>query len=540
MANDACPYRALTHTFEPVRNLVKGIHSTPRIVLLVLATILCFSLVVNSSWKPTPDSSLYLSLGESLARGDGYVFDGQPHTLVSPGFPAMVAAAAWLFGDNFLVYRIGMALMGLLAALAGYLLVLRLCGRDTALLAGGLFAVNHVLLHNSTLTISDVPFALFALLALHAALSSFGSRRVWIPTIAAGLIAGVLPMIRINGMGVPPAIAFFFLFTESACRDRRTRILQTTIFLALAYLPTVLWECWKATVPASLNEGTYAYTVLGRTFVDQATVVLGTLLEYVPETSYALTGAALRTGILESIVPLFVAVGLVSAWRRGDRLLVPLTLIQYCGLLLSSAGSRYLIFLLPGLYIFMALGMIRSATFLSDRYPALRDRLPSTRKLVLGCFAFLALLNMGHNCVTIFQARTALEAYGPESERRADFFRAAHWLKANAPDSVVLTMHPRVIHYLSGCPTVPLLRSGVPQHEVWVRDEPTIRKLIRDRHPTFLFTDSKNVGFYDDVMKAITRAGYILEEVPASMNSSRHRLWKIIYPADLIENRRES
>ncbi len=58
--------------------------------------------------------------------------------------------------------------------------------------------------------------------------------------------------------------------------------------------------------------------------------ILG-LMGYVPETSFALTGVSLKTGFLELFVPLLTAFGAVQAFRKGERLLFPLTVIQFCG-----------------------------------------------------------------------------------------------------------------------------------------------------------------------------------------------------------------
>ena len=164
---------------------MRGIYSRNRGFALAIVTILFFCLVVNSSWKAIPDGALYLELGESIARGEGYVFNGEPHTYVPPGYPVVVAATVATVGKSFLAYRILMACLGLLTAAAGYLLVLRLCGRDTAFLAGGLFAINYVLLYNSTFTSSDVPFALAVFLALHVVISAAGKKNIllWLSLI---------------------------------------------------------------------------------------------------------------------------------------------------------------------------------------------------------------------------------------------------------------------------------------------------------------------------------------------------------------------
>ncbi len=402
--------------FESISASIPGTFTRGRLYAALAISALSFCLIVNSSWNATPDSALYLALGESLASGAGYVFNGEPHTFVPPGFPAMVAGTAWLMGPNFLSYRLLMALTGLLTAWVGYLFVSRLCGRDTALMVGGLFAVNHALFSNCTFILSDVPFAFFALIALHAVISAARTHRIATWAVIAGLAVGILPLVRINGLGIPP-VAAFFLFCAWKNLGWQKRVLWVGLFLLVAFLPTVMWQWWKASFPVSVSEGTYFGAVAARRIGDQLHVIVTTFWGYFAETSDTLTGVTLRTGFLEFIAPLIMLVGMVQAFRHGDRLLVPLTVVQFCGLLLSSPGSRYLIFLIPALYLFLALGILAVIPlFMGERAVLQRNG-----RVLFTCFAILAVLNMGHNAITIVHARTALEPRGAESERSVPF-----------------------------------------------------------------------------------------------------------------------
>ena len=328
--------------FRDLGDLFKGLPTRKLGVALAVCVIAQFLLIVNGSWTATPDSALYLSLARSMASGQGYVFNGEPHTLVPPGFAAILAGAATLFGESFLTYRVFMAAFGLLTALAGYLLIRRLCGANAGLLVGGAFAVNHVLLENSTLMLSDVPFALSCLLGLHMALWAGSSSRRLPAAVIAGIVLGIPALLRINGLAVPIA-AVFFLWCAWKSLGLARRVLLSILVLACAYAPWVVWECWKSAFPASFGEGTYYTAVAQRDLGTQISVILSALWGYVPETFYAVTGVTIKTGFVELIAPAVILVGLVEAFRRGDRLLVPFVTLQYAGLSLSSAGSRYLI-----------------------------------------------------------------------------------------------------------------------------------------------------------------------------------------------------
>ncbi len=509
--------------FRQIEAACRGLYTKPRALALILAACLGFGLVTNGSWTATPDAALYVSLGESLAGGTGYVFNGEHHTFVPPGYPVIVAGTARILGADFLSHRIAMVLLGLLTALSGYLLIRRLAGRDAALLIGGVFSLNHVLLHNSTQTLADVPFALFIILALHAVISAAGEKNRFTWAVAAGLLLGVVPLIRINGLGVPPAAAIFLF---CAWRDTGIvrRLLGVSVVMICAYAPTAAWQLWKASFPVSYGEGTYLAMVTGREPLYQLMLILTALWNYVPETSYALTGVFIRTGFLELVVPALTVAGFVIAARSGERLLVPLAAIQYVGLLLSPAGSRYLIFLLPGLYLFLALGVRRVIALIRS----MTGKSLPERKVLVACFAVMALCNVGHNVKTIFDARSALEFNGPESERSLPFFEAARWLRAYAPSAVVLSTHPRIIHYLSGCRTIGLARSGVPDQDAYVEDRKLVVGLIKAKRPDYLFADSKNQTLYREALAAFSQLGLELEEVLPRTPDRRYHLFKVI------------
>lgn len=516
------PIDSSSADFTEIGKAVKGLSTRRRRWVLGVVTALGFLLIINSSWNATPDSALYLGLGESIASGRGYVFNGDHHTFVPPGYPLIMAGAAIILGDNFLSYRIVMALLGLLTAGFGYLFITRLYGPDTGFLVGGLFAVNHVLLHNSTLTLSDVPFALFALIALNAVLSASyrDNRTTWI--ILAGLLTGLLPIIRINGLGVAPAAAIFYFCSWKDMRPAK-RCLWIGIFFVLALAPFAAWQAFKWSFPVSFSEGNYL-VALSRGFEVHVWVISTAFLGYFPEGSYALTGVYTRTWVLEPIIAGITVLGAVVAFRRGDRLMVPLTVIQFMGLMLSSAGSRYLIFLMPALYLFLALGILQIAKWLS-----LRIRKPlQPGGVLVTFFVLLATTNVGHNIITIIKCRTPLEAYGPQSERSLPFFTTARWLKANAPGAKVLTMRTRTIHYLSSCRTIALQRSGVAWHEWLVDTRGQLQGLITEHRPEFLFTDFSEADYHERVMNSIRHLGFELKEVPEASSSARFRLYAIV------------
>jgi 4-amino-4-deoxy-L-arabinose transferase-like glycosyltransferase len=507
--------------FAEIGDLLKFTHSRALLIGVFSISFICFALLLNSSWNATPDSALYLSLGESLERGNGYVFNGEPHTFVPPGYPLLIAASAKLLGSSFFSYRVVMIVLGFLTAIAGYLFVRVLCGKDTALLVGGVFALNHVLLHFSAHTLSDVPFALVVTAAMIAVVKACDDRlrKPWI--VLAGLLMGLPPLLRINGLGTAPAVVlgFWFMWGDFS---RRERLLWIVIFLVLALVPFGYWQWLKASFPVSESEGTYWNAVAGRTLQDQLACILKSGWGHFRETSLALTGVYIRTGFLELIVPGITLYGMYAAVRNGDRLWVPLVAIQYAGISLSSAGARYILFMIPLLYLFFALGLVRITTCV----PAIARRVPDPGRVLIVVFLIFGILNLGHNMVPIYHARTALESNGPETARSRPYFEAARWLSRHAPDATVLTSRPRIVHYLSGNRTIPLVRSGVPDHEIWVRGESQIERIVRTQNPEFLYIDSKGERMYWDVLGTLKAMNRRLERIDLP-GSDRYRLFRI-------------
>lgn len=519
-----------SNPFDEIARVTQGLFTPRRFLVVGAVVLLGFCLSVSSSWKATPDSALYLELGESLARGDGYCFNGEQHTYVPPGYPAIVAAAAGVFGGSFLTYRVLMALLGFMTAALGYVLILRLCGKDTALLAGGVFALNHELLVNSTFTTSDVPFALVTLAGLNVLVFASTRERPNLWAFVGGLTIGLCPLVRINGWGIPPAAAYF-LWCSWADRGRFRRVTGVLIFLCASFLPAGTWELYKTTFPISVNEGTFANAITGRSWLLQASIILDAAWGYVAETTSAVAGVSIKTGFLEFLIPILIVGGAFSALTRKERLLVPLAAIQFCGLLLSPAGSRYLIFLLPALYVFLALGLLLAARELSSRIGGSLERLLEPRRMIVGVFVLIGALNAAHNIITVVQARSAVERAGAETERDLPFFIAARWIRAHSPDGVVMSMHPRVLHYLSGIRSVELIRSGVPESMVWVNAPEEIRRLVRTNCVTLLFTDEKNRKLFETVTDAVRSMGLRLEEI-SEASASRFKLWRVIWDGD--------
>lgn len=512
--------------FQDLADVCKGLYSPKRLLCICLLTFVVFSLIINSSWKATPDSALYLELGESLARGGGYFYNEAPHTYVPPGFPIILSLWIGWFGNDFFSYRLLMALIGALTSLSCVCLIWRLCGSDLGILIGGIFSINHTIVLNSTYTSSDIPFTFFCFLSFHFILTAARNKESVVLVAIAGVVSGIPALIRINGWGLPPALVIF-LWSGFSGYPFSYKLARCLAFLVSAYSLPALWEFHKSGFPVSVYEGEYLRAVTGRSLETQVLVVLQSMWEYFFETAFALTGISMRLGVVEIALCFLIIIGLVMAYRKGERFFSAFTAIQMAGLFLSSAGSRYMAPLIPGLYLFLGLGILSLARAVNVRFSSAMIA-PAT--IIIGLFVSLGATNLGADLQTIYHSRTAIQRQGPESSRDAPFFAAAKWIKANDAQGPILSMNPRIIRYLTRLKTIDLLRSGVPEHLAWASTEEEISSIIKNYEPKYVFVDSKNQPLKNTVLGAILNNDYQLAEIEEARSGDRFSLWKIVKP----------
>jgi hypothetical protein len=303
----------------------------------------------------------------------------------------------------------------------------------------------------------------------------------------------------------------------------------------VAFLDPSLWCLHKMAYPVSYNEGAYFNAVTGRGIGTQFAVILGAVWDYIPETATALAGVTIRTGLLEIIVAALALVGFVSSWKRGERLLTYLTAVQYGGLVLSSAGSRYLLLLIPGLLLFLFQGIVIILGLLTSRMRDKRAEAFALRRVLIAVSCLLLVTNLGQNIVTIAGARSAVESGGAESNRDKPFFVAARWLKANSNGQSILTMNPRIIHYLTGLPTVETLRSGAPEEVAWPNTRQQIIGLMKKRNPGFVFLDNKNPALKKLITESAELNNYTLQVIPEASYGNRYSLARFVLKNKILD-----
>lgn len=210
------------------------------------------------------DDGIYLTLGQSLAKGAGFRYlnlPGSPAaTHYPPGYPTLLALCWWVGSDLPRVLLLAKVLnAALMAAGAGGLAWLLAEGDIPPFVAGagavaGALAVP-------VLALSTIPFSeplFFALLVTGAILAARSLRSGARVTsyVLTGLLWGVLFLVRSLGAAMIP-VGFLLL-----ARQRRWRAAIFSAAAALALCaPWILWSSRHATdVPAILSGSYGSYT----------------------------------------------------------------------------------------------------------------------------------------------------------------------------------------------------------------------------------------------------------------------------------------
>ena len=206
------------------------------------------------------DDTIYVSTGQALADGRGYIAPSVPGEPAQTKYPVLypwLLAALWPpSGDIGVTTNRAVQLSAFfsLAYLVGaFLLIRRWClgGPWLALACAGFTAFHFFFLRLSGAVMSDVPFAAFAVWGIcffeRAGRSDRGAKLAW----AAGLLAGLAVATRTAGLALP--CAFFLLL---AYRRQWPLVLPAVL---PAFAVTAAGFVWKA----GLSEHSVAYALPG-------------------------------------------------------------------------------------------------------------------------------------------------------------------------------------------------------------------------------------------------------------------------------------
>lgn len=113
------------------------------------------------------DANGYWHLAGNIVSGSDYAIHTPPrYVLRTPGFPLLLAGCRLIAGDNLLVARCVLAVIGTLCCLLTFLLAKQLKNDRVALIAAAWVALNPIHIGNSVLILSETWFAFWMLVTL--------------------------------------------------------------------------------------------------------------------------------------------------------------------------------------------------------------------------------------------------------------------------------------------------------------------------------------------------------------------------------------
>lgn len=433
------------------------------LVLLLLIGVLAALLAsaVRDVWTLDPDAAAYVSLGRSLAQGQGYVLDGMPHGKYPPGLPVLLSLLMKPLGlEAYAAFHLSLVACLLLAVLGSAQLA-----RQWGLSEGAALTLAAAVGFSQTLFDLSVRYlrtevlflalTVWAAVWLNRALSPHGRVRT---ALVAGLLIAAASATRLAGITLLVVPCWHLLRPATAGSRRRAG-------LALA-LGALFVACWlgRGQLLRTENPDAPDYTAeftaaaprdLTKTVpvdmpaIDAAGLVRrvtgnvrvlarasGVLLTNVDRSGELLAvGAALALAVLIGLATCLRGVGSLTAGReRQDAGLYLLATLALYLLWPFNQQERFYAPLLPWLLMCAGLGatLLWSRARTLSRHEQLRWLLPALAALILlalalrrsdhpvvfgrwstGYSATLALLALAVAALAGWLRRAPLPALGP-------------------------------------------------------------------------------------------------------------------------------
>lgn len=400
-------------------------------------------------WPPEWDSALYLLLGQSLARGEGYEYLGQPFFLRPPGFPWLLSF--FTEGGPYDARTLNRLVLGFAAAaVAAIYLALR--GRQgpwkalaIALLSGSsaLFAgvFDRVL--------SDFPFLFLLFVALGLLdVSLRREPRWWLPSVLGAIALAAAAYLRTAALVLLPVLVLVPLVTGR--RNAPARAALPTLVALVLVLPWLLHASRAAAGAETPSEQLllfdYQTAVLRMDPGDPTSPLVSWhgLLERIPANGTPLSGelAALLLHSRETwaagLVTLLALAGFGRSLLRGPSIFEGFA-AGYAAVLLTyfTYDPRLAVPLAPFAYLYgleALSGIANTLGRVSGDF--LRRR--------------LAPAILGLACVSVLYANlSSLPRRGPSSQ--GGLPELARWLRENtSEEAVILCAEAPSVSYLSG------------------------------------------------------------------------------------------
>jgi len=462
--------------------------------------------VVNA-WWPTPDSALYHGLGRNLMEGKGYVFNGHPHTTVTPGLPVLLGVTELLAGqDAFWAKNLIMCLTGLASLAVAYATLRRMVEPRPAFAAVLAAALCYVYYDHSHLILTDAPFALLFWAVAYSARRMLNGSWAW--AVAAAILSAGAVLIRLPGLALLGPLAVAVAVDKSppsaevgyrAGTGRRLVICGLILVSIVATAGAFYLVVRSVTNEPSLYIASYLTNPQrGLGFRAWQVALLAVKL---PETTGHLFTGLHGPWIMLLGYPLLAVIGtgMTNLWRRGIRLPAVAVVLSVLTLVLVSnvnaSRARYLMPLAP----LFALGLIEGVATWAGWLRRRRGMEVTTRSLTRAMIV-TAMVVGAVNAPWLLRSAFYYSYQGHrgryldviEGGKYADLYATAEYVKsavASGEKVYVRRDRVRMLHLLSGKFIEPLYWFGAnnpwnaTQADVVYRDllaRPTVDVVVHD------------------------------------------------------------
>ena len=217
-----------------------------KIPVCISLLFMVYLYALDDYWKPFWDSAIYISLGKSIAAGNGYRYMGLPHAKYPFIFPLMLAPIIGLFGLNFFLMRLLIIVLTIGSLCLTYTLFKKCTDKGMAFSIVLLTGFSSTLFALSTWILSEVPYMFFSLCTLYCMMGyseekKYLTRRGFFSSIF------LLTTIFTRMIGITLLIAFLchFLLLFSPSHKRLgflSNVVKKVILVGLiAIIPLCLW-----------------------------------------------------------------------------------------------------------------------------------------------------------------------------------------------------------------------------------------------------------------------------------------------------------
>ncbi len=427
---------------------------------LAVALVLTF-LFFDFKLSTGGDDATYVSLAKSLAEGVGYKDiwhpDHPPHTLVPPGYPALLVPLVFVFGVHYFPLKL-LSIVFLLGGIWIFYLIIR--ERDPGLiglLALLAFAFSPDLVEASHLILSDVPF-LFAFVLTVFFFRKWEKEDASNWFYAAVASAVFCYYLRSAGVAVLAGALVYLIF--------RRKFKRALVFAGLAAVLIAPWVLRNAALPHS---GGYLDQFLSSNPYDEAAPLIGfsellqrlghnLVIYWTVITPYLLfppffglfeerTAVDLVMNVVLICIP--VLIGLYKDLRRSVNIYHFLILFYFLMIIFWPvvwASARFLYPLYPFIIYFFFVGISYPGRYLRH--------LPAVAALIVAVAYLMIYIPVLPNQIRANTAYVGGNHFAGYTLDWVRYYEAAGWAKANTPPgSVMMCRKPHLFYLVSDRPS---------------------------------------------------------------------------------------